>query len=141
MTDTITLTDNTPVMTERSENAVEITFDDAFDNAAEAVFRKEQVRLTELMKAKQEKPRPTLLQRWNAWLRSRRLVVLQRQLAAEQERLASLDSAAKRAKLVAQLAYDFELRRIDSWRDAEDASANDEIRKLEAELELLEAEQ
>lgn len=140
---TITMPGTAPVATERRENAVTITLDQVEANIAEAVARQQQLEALEqtAYPLETEQPSLTLRQRWDSWWRNRRITILRRQLAAEQDRLAGLADAAIHKKHAAQLAYGVNLQRIDSWRDTEAAQAKAEISHLKAELELLEAEQ
>lgn len=152
--DTIHIPAFDPRLTERRENAVRITLGDAAATAAEAVERQQQLKaLDEPAYPLEAEPVPlTLAQRIFGWPArymersakrgraeyARKLRVL---IASTKAHRDSLPQQVLAKKHAAQLAYIVTLEEIGCWQTVEAANARADIKRMEAELELLEAEQ
>lgn len=141
---------------ERSENAADlhITLSDAAANAAEAVDRQQQLAALEAPAYPLEaEPEPlTIWQLIFGWParymkraemqgkieHARKLRVLIANTKAHRD---SLPQQVLDKKHAAQLDYSVTLEEIDCWQKVEAANARAKIKRMEAELELLEAEQ
>lgn len=155
MPHTTTMPESALAVGERIHNdAMSITLSEAAANAAEATARQQQ--LAELEKPAyplEAEPAPlTLMQLIFGWPArfmersakqgraeyARKLRVLIANAKAHRE---SLPEQVRAKKHAAQLAYVVTLEEIDCWQKIECANARADIKRMEAELELLEADQ
>ena len=156
------MTDITPkavveaIAAERRENATDlhITLDDAKESAALAVGRQLHMQMLDkpAYPPQTEPERLTLLQ-WIFGFPARYMARAEKQGKAQRARMLrvlidskkayreSLPQQALAKKHAAQLDYTVALSDIACWEKVEHANAGADIKRLEAELELLEAEQ
>lgn len=141
---------------ERRENAADlhITLADASANAAEAVDRQQQLAALEAPAYPLEaEPEPLtiwqLIFGWPARFMERSAKQgrveyarkLRALIASAKAHRGSLPQQVLAKKHAAQLAYTVTLEEIDCWQKVEYATTRADIKRMEAELELLEAEQ
>lgn len=156
MNDTVTIPDTPLNEAERRENAADlhITLDDAKESAALAVGRQLHMAMLEQPAYPLEaEPAPmTIWQLIFGWParymkraeeqgkieHARKLRVLIANTKAHRD---SLPQQVLDKKHAAQLAYSVTLEEIDCWQKVEAANARADIKRMEAQLELLEAEQ
>lgn len=132
----------------------EITIIEAHQTASEAVARQQQLAaLDKPAYPLEDEPAPlTLFQLIFGWPgryaercaqegRANHIKRLRVVIEQKREMLSQLPDLALARKHAAQLAYSVTLQEIDCWRDVEAAKAKSDIKRLSAELELLEAEQ